>query len=148
MSLTNTRIVAGDGIQINNISSDVSLPDTDSILLYEHADKLAYMSRRNSTQRYVVGVTPPVTVTGPYTCTRNDDQVFVDSRTQAEVSVVLPEGVDGGKMVTVTDIASVSLTNPIRVTATGGVHHDNDVLINANGMSLTFMYSEMGWVLV
>lgn len=147
MFLANQRIVAGDAIQIHQNAKDTRLPDPDSILLYEHDDKLAYVSLQNPTQRYVVGATPPITVTDSYVCTRNDDHVLVDSSARTELSVVLPDGVDVGKTVTVTDVSAVSLTNPIRVSASVPVH-TTDVLMNTNGVSLTFLYSGSGWVII
>ena len=52
MSRINKRLVAEDGVQIHASSRNTSLPDPDSVLLYQHQDRLACNSQKNTTQRY------------------------------------------------------------------------------------------------
>jgi hypothetical protein len=151
MSRINQRLVAEDGVQIHASSRNTSLPDPDSVLLYQHEDRLACHSQKNTTQRFVAEEIPPVVITSDlYQCTRNDSVVMVDSTNHSEVDIMLPHDAYTGKKITIVDSASKSLTNPIRVAATNNlpVQNDSDVLMLTNGISLTFLFTGSEWKIV
>lgn len=137
-----------DGIQIHT-QLTTSSPEPDSILVYDHEDRLGYHSIQNPTRRYVVGEVPPVWVTSvSHQCTSNDTVVLVDSGAHPEVSVVLPPTAYVGKTITITDHGLASLTNPIRVSASHPVQNNPDALMSTNGISLTFMFTGTQWRLI
>lgn len=151
MSRINQRLVAEDGVQIHASTRHTSLPDPDSVLLYQHEDLLACHSQNNPTQKFVVEEIPPVFITSSlYQCTRNDTTVMVDSTNHSEVDIMLPNDAYIGKKITIVDSASKSLTNPIRVAAINNlpVQNDSDVLMLTNGISLTFLFTGSEWKIV
>jgi hypothetical protein len=151
MSRINQRLVAEDGVQIHASTRNTSLPDPDSLLLYQHEDRLACHSQNNATPRFVVEETPPIlTNSDLYQCTRNDTIVMVDSTNRSEVDIMLPHDAYVGKKITIVDAAAKSLTNPIRVAAINNlpVQNDSDVLMLTNGISLTFLFTGSEWKIV
>ena len=151
MSRINQRLVAEDGIQIHASVRNTSLPDPDSVLLYQHEDRMACHSQNNATQRFVAEEIPPVLITSElYQCTRNDTVVMVDSTNHSEVDIMLPHDAFVGKTITIVDSASTSLTNPIRVAAINNllVQNDSDVLMLSNGISRTFLFTGTEWKIV
>jgi hypothetical protein len=148
MSHVNQRLIAGDGLQIHSAVKNISFPPTSSVLLYENSDRLACLTQLNPTQRYVVGEVPPVnTSAASYACTVNDDLVLVDSSAHPQVSITLPDSPYIGKKITIIDASRSCLEHPISVTASVPVQHDTDVLMNTNGMSLTFVFTATAWLL-
>lgn len=149
MSFANQRLIAGDGIQIFSSVKDVELPASGSVILYTDEDKLTCRTLDNPTPRYVSTETPPVSVNAAaYQCARNDTDVLVDSTNHSQVNVVLPSNADIGKRITVYDATSTCLTHPIVVSSSTQVHHENEVLMNTNGMSLTFLFTGEAWLLI
>lgn len=76
MSRINQRLVAEDGVQIHASTRHTSLPDPDSVLLYQHEDLLACHSQNNPTQKFVVEEIPPCSSRPVYTSVHEMTQLL------------------------------------------------------------------------
>lgn len=152
MTTVNQRFVFQGGIEIAPLINNNPVKNPNGLLLYSNNGSLNIKNYNDdvltlATEAPII----PTTINQPtYAMNNTENYILVDSTGLSNITITLPpsNSVSNGKVVNITDLKRTASIINILVNADVNIQGDTDVLMNVNGMSLTFLFDGNEWIII